>query len=162
MPTSSPHSVSAPLTRRGGHPASPRRRRGIALVEYALAMPLLLLMLAGVLDYALALRTATSVSTAARAGAAYGSSDPSHTTDTAGIQSAAVNAAPDVQSMTVTSSRSCQCSGGSTVSCTGSCTGGKMLTYVQVTVTATSWDIFNYSGLGFTGSTSAQASMRAQ
>ena len=44
-----------------------------ALVEFALTAPLLLLLMAGVLNYGIALRTAVAVSDAARAGAQYGS-----------------------------------------------------------------------------------------
>ena len=140
-----------------------RRVGGIALVEFALVAPLLLLMLAGVLDYGMALRTAASVAAAARAGAQYGSSSPGNAADTAGIQAAAVNAAPDVTNLSVTSSKSCQCSGGGgAISCSGSCVGGKMMIYVQVRAQAATSAIFNYSGLGFSGSTSTQASMRAQ
>jgi Flp pilus assembly protein TadG len=124
--------------------------------------PLLLLLLAGVLNYGMALRTATSVATAARAGALYGSSSQSNASDTLGIQTAAINSAPDVRNLTVTSLCSCQCPDGAPVSCTGSCTGGNMLVYVRVTAQATSSAIFRYSGLGFSGNTAAQASMRAQ
>ena len=138
------------------------KRSGTALVEFALVSPLLLLLLAGALDYGMALRTATSVAAAARAGAQYGSLSASNVADTAGIRAAAVNAAPDVKSLTVTSSRACQCSGGGAVSCSGSCAGGKMMVYVQVTAKATAATIFKYAGLGFSGATSSQASMRAQ
>jgi Flp pilus assembly protein TadG len=130
-------------------------------VEYALVTPLLLMLLAGALNYGLELRTATAVSAAAAAGAAYGSSSVANSTNTTGIQSAAVNSAPEVKSMTVASAQSCQCPGGAAVSCSGSCTGN-MLMYVQVTVQATSSAAFSYSGLGFSGIATAQATMRVK
>lgn len=139
-----------------------RGQAGIALVEFALVAPLLLLLLAGVLDYGMALRTASSVAAAARAGAQYGSSSPLNVSDAAGIRAAAVNAAPDVPNLSVTSAAACQCSGGGAVSCTGSCSGNPMLVYVQVTAQTTASTIFKYSGLGFTGKISIRASMRAQ
>ena len=138
------------------------RRTGSALVEFALVAPLLLLLLAGVLNYSMALRTATAVANAARVGAQYCSRSPSNAADTAGIRAAAINSAPDVSGMTVTSSNSCQCPGGTPVDCGGSCAAGKKLMYVQVTARATSSAIFSYSGLPFTGNVAAQASMRAQ
>ena len=138
------------------------RRTGSALVEFALVAPLLLLLLAGVLNYSMALRTATAVANAARVGAQYGSRSASNAPDPAGIRAAAINSAPDVSGMTVTSTNSCQCPDGSPVSCGGSCGGGKKLMYVQVTVRATASAIFSYSGLPFTGNVAAQASMRAQ
>ena len=139
-----------------------RGQAGIALVEFALVAPLLLLLLAGVLDYGMALRTASSVAAAARAGAQYGSGSPASVSDTAGIRAAAVNAAPDAHNLSVTSTAACQCSGGGAVSCSGNCAGSPMLVYVQVTAQATAATIFQYSKLGFTGKISIRASMRAQ
>ena len=49
-----------------------RSRRAIATVEFALSAPLLLIMLAGTLDFAMLLRTAACVADAARSGAQYG------------------------------------------------------------------------------------------
>ena len=138
------------------------RRRGTALVEFALVSPLLLLLLAGVLNYGQALRTATSVATAARSGAQYGSRNLANSLDTTGIRNAAVNSTPDIHNLTVTSQRTCQCSGGGAVSCSGTCTGGSMEVYVQVTAQAVTSSIFSYASLPFTGNTSSQATMRIQ
>jgi Flp pilus assembly protein TadG len=124
-------------------------------------MPLLLLLLAVALDYGRSLRTATEVSAAARAGAAYASTSAANSTNTTGIQAAAIDSAPDIGGMTVSSVRSCQCPGGGAVSCSGSC-AGNMLIYVQVNAQATTSAIFSYSGLGFTGAAAAQVSMRVQ
>jgi Flp pilus assembly protein TadG len=137
-------------------------RRGTALVEFALVAPVLLLFLAGILDYGQAVSKATAVANAARVGAQYASSSQARTTDTAGIRSAAIDSAPSLTGLTVTSARSCQCSGGAVVSCGGSCSGGTVQTYVQVTVTATSSAIFGYAGLPFTGNVTGRAIMRAQ
>ena len=138
------------------------RTAGTALVEFAIVAPFLLLLLAGVLDYGMALSTAAAVASAARAGAQYGASSVAHSGDPAGIRAAASNAAPDVKNLTVSSVQSCQCSGGGAVSCAGTCANGKIVVYVQVTARATSPAIFTYSGLGFTGATSTKASARAQ
>ena len=138
------------------------RRRGIALVEFALVIPLLLVLLAGILNYSLMLRTGACVATAARAGAQYGSRSPANATDTSGIQSAAVNAVPDAKGVTVTSARACQCPDGTSVSCSGTCGTGSMLVYIQVTASASRSAIFNYPGLAFAGSTSSTATMRVQ
>jgi Flp pilus assembly protein TadG len=131
-------------------------------VEFALVAPVLLLLTAGVLNYAMALRTATAVANAARVGAQYGSRSPGTASDAAGIQSAALNSAPTITGLTVTSACSCQCPGGAAVDCSGSCGSGKMLKYVQVTVRATASTFLSYSGLPFAGKVASQASMRAQ
>lgn len=138
------------------------RRRGSALVEFALMTPFLLLLLAGVLDYGQALSKATRIANAARIGAQYGSSSIARSSDTAGIQAAAVNSAPGFSGLSVSSVQFCQCPGGTPVSCSGSCGSGKRLMYVQVTVSATSATIFSYSGLPFTGNISRRATMRVQ
>lgn len=139
-----------------------RRRAGTALVEFALVCPVLLLLIAGVLDYCRALSKATAVANAARIGAQYGSASTTNAADTSGIQSAVVNSAPDFTGLAVTSSRTCQCPNGSSVSCTGSCGASNLEMYVQVTVTSTAAAIFNYTGLPYTGAVSATAAMRVQ
>jgi len=139
-----------------------RRTHGSALVEFALVTPLLLVFLAGILNYGLLLRTASCVSSAARAGARYGSVSLTNSLDTAGIQSAAANSVPGFQSLTVTSARTCNCSDGTSVSCSGSCGTGSVRVYIQVTASASRTAIFSYSGLPFSGTTSTQALMRVQ
>jgi Flp pilus assembly protein TadG len=139
-----------------------RRARGTAVVEFALAAPLLLLLLAGALDFSMALRTATAVADAARVGAQYGSSSASKSSDTAGMQAAALAAAPGVKGMTASAVKTCQCSNGSSVSCTGTCSIGSVEIYVQVTTKASSITVFRYTGLPFTGAVASRAMMRAR
>ena len=94
--------------------------------------------------------------------AQYGSLDTAHSLDTAGIQSAALNAAKDMPDMTAVVVRSCQCLGGATVSCGGSCAGGGVQIYVKVTTQITRQSMFSYRGLAFPGVVSNSAMMRAQ
>jgi len=103
------------------------------MLEFALVAPLLLLLLAGVLDFSMLLRTAACAADAARAGTEYGSKSATAAADTAGMQAAALDAAPGVTGMTATATRSCKCSDGSAVSCGGTCASGKMMIYVRVT-----------------------------
>jgi Flp pilus assembly protein TadG len=138
------------------------REGGAVLVEFALSAPLLLILLAGVLNYGFALVKATAVANAARIGAQFGSSSPSQTTNTSGIQTAAVNSAPNFSGLTVTSAQVCKCSNGSAVSCSGTCSSGKVRMYVQVNISASSSALFPYPGVPYTGSIAAQAMMRAQ
>ncbi|SPE38327.1 putative TadE family protein [Candidatus Sulfopaludibacter sp. SbA6] len=138
------------------------RRAGAAIVEFALVAPLLLLLTAGVLDYAMLLRTAASLADAARVGAQYGSVSVANSANISGMQTAAVNSAPGISGMTATAVQTCECPGGAAVSCSGSCTGGKMLVYVKVTTQATADTVFSYSQLPFSGTVKGQASMRAQ
>src|SRR5947209_4626724 len=98
--------------------------------------PLLLLLLAGVLNYGMALRTATAVAMAARSGAQYGSGSLGRAGDSAGIRAAAVDSAPDVAAMTVSSAKSCQCSGGGSVGCSGTCASGHAASAADVQAVA--------------------------
>ncbi len=136
--------------------------RGIATVEFALVSPLLLLLLAGVLDFSMLLRTATCAAEAARAGTEYGSKSATAAADTAGMQAAALDAVPGVAGMTATAARSCKCSDGSAVSCGSTCASGKMMVYVQVTAQVAAHTVFDYSALNFSNAVRATASMRAQ
>ncbi len=137
-------------------------RRGSALVELALVAPLLMLLLAGVLDFTMYLRTAACVANAARIGAQYGSLNTANALDATGMQTAALNSAPGIAGMTAVATTSCKCSDGNSVNCTGSCVSGGVTFYVQVKTQATAHTIFAYSGIGFTGTVGATAIMRAQ
>jgi len=137
------------------------RQRGSSLVEFALAAPVLLLLLAGVLNYAMALRVAIAVSDAARAGAQYGSLTPANATDLAGMSAAARNSAPELTGMTVTPSKICKC-GGASASCSATCGSGPLDVYAQVTARAVAPNWFRYPGLSFSGAVAATATMRAK
>jgi Flp pilus assembly protein TadG len=71
-------------------PGMARGRRGQSLVEMAITLPLLLLLVAGVLDLAHAFSVAGVLQNSAREGARYGATKP---TDIPGIQDAAVQEA---------------------------------------------------------------------
>lgn len=139
------------------------RQRGIASIEFALIVPLLLLLIAAVVDYSLLMRAAIAVGDAARAGAQYGSINTSNASNTSGMQAAALNAAPDIPGLTASAAKVCSCSNGSTVNCSGgTCPSGPVRTYVQVTVRTTMSPLFSYPWLGYTGAVVATTTMRAQ
>jgi Flp pilus assembly protein TadG len=138
-------------------------RRGIAVIEFAIVTPLMLFLVAAVVDYTLLMRAAIAVGDAARAGAQYGSLSTTNASNISGIQTAALNAAPDIPGITATAAKVCQCSNGTTVNCSGgTCPSGPVRTYVQVTVKTTVNPLFSYPQLGYTGAVVATATMRAQ
>jgi Flp pilus assembly protein TadG len=140
-----------------------KSRRGIAIIEFALVTPLLLLLVAGVVDYTLLMRAAIAVGDAARAGAQYGSLSVANAANISGIQTAALNAAPDIPNLTAAAAEVCKCSNGATVNCSGgTCPSGPVRTYVQVTCKTTVNALFSYPKLGYTGAVVAMATMRAQ
>lgn len=87
-----------PLSLRHGcrsmaRPATPHRRRGQALVEFVLVLPMLLLFLAGIFDFGMGLYTQMTIVNAAREGARIATIDPDPSTIpqvvTASVQGAA-------------------------------------------------------------------------
>ncbi len=138
-------------------------KRGTALLEFAIVLPLILMLLAGALDYSLLMRTAISVADAARVGAQYGSLSAANASSSLGMRNAALNAAPDVPGLTATAVKVCKCSDGTTASCSGGgCSSGPVRVYAQVTASATAAPLINYSLVPFAGVVSTTVSMRAQ
>ena len=101
-----------------------RNERGGALVEFALTMPVLILLLAGSVELARITYTAIQITNASRAAAQYGAQNSSSASDydnssaqNAGIQRAAANEASGLSGVTTTVVVSGMCSSGA--ACTG-------------------------------------------
>ena len=90
---------------------------GQSLVELAVALPLMLLMLLGVVEFGQVAYVSIELSKAAMAGVQYGAQNGNTATDNTGIQNAASAAAPDLPGLTATSSFSCVCSDGTASTC---------------------------------------------
>jgi len=116
---------------------SKRSRGGNGAVELALAVPFLLAIVFGVGDFARVFYAATSVTNAAEAGALYGSRTVGKALDTSGISTAVTDDTKDLSGVTVSSSRTCECSDQTSISCDGSvsCAIGKKRVYSNVTAT---------------------------
>jgi hypothetical protein len=114
------------------------------------------------------------VSNAARAGVAYAAQNHTTAQDSANIQLAATNDAPEVSSLTAATSQSCACESSTGVmgalgSCTaistaaGSCPSpSRIVLYVQVTTSAPVNTIFHFPGIPSTVTLRGFASMRAE
>lgn len=114
-----------------------RSEEGSAMVEVALALPLLALLLAGTIDYGVYAERKMQAVEAANAGAAYGAI-AGNQKDTTGMQNAAKAAVPALSSLNATATYFYSCtSGGATVGSTTSCSAGTPLQYVKVVTTAT-------------------------
>jgi Flp pilus assembly protein TadG len=96
-----------------------RDRQGVAAVEFALIAPVLLVMLAGVIDFSLYIGTRIELEQALRAGAQYALKD---FTDSTTI-SAAVTGATNLSSVTVSydpaTDSYCECPDGTSNACPG-------------------------------------------
>jgi Flp pilus assembly protein TadG len=135
---------------------SRRGQRGLALVELALATPLLMLLLVGIIEVGRFAYFSILVGNAAQAGAQYGAGSLTNALDVAGMQSAALNDGQNVPGLTVASpapSSFCQCYNGTTtttIACSQtSCplAGYHRNVYVQVTTRGSFTPLFNYPGL---------------
>jgi Flp pilus assembly protein TadG len=73
-----------------------RRNRGVAMVELALSLPVLVTVLVGGADFGRAFYTAIQLVAASRAGAAYGAHSAANSSDSSGIRVAAAYAAPNI------------------------------------------------------------------
>lgn len=143
--------------------------RGQAYFELAHAIPILLLLLLGTIDFGRAFYYHQQVVAAARAGAQYGSQSVASAADTSGIQNAALHNAPNVPGFVAanTTASFCTCQSpvptGQTACGTGYCNGANaQATYVTVTSTATFTTLLNYPGIPHTSPMSGKAIMQVQ
>jgi Flp pilus assembly protein TadG len=134
---------------------------GTSLPEMALVLPVLILMLAGLVDLGRAYYYAISVSSAAHAAAVYGVQNP---TDVEGMMNAASTSAPDISSLDTNASYGCECYDGSSVvadcSSPPSCSEN-YVNYVVVTTSATFQTIIPYPGLPSSFTLQGNARMRS-
>jgi Flp pilus assembly protein TadG len=126
-----------------------RGERGAALVELAVALPLLALVLVGTIDFGRAFRTAMVVTAAARAGAMYGAYSTANSANNAGMISAAndvLNANGLSNGLSPLPSHLCHCVDDTGVfvastpanTCTdAACPGRRLVVSVTVTVSRT-------------------------
>jgi Flp pilus assembly protein TadG len=123
------------------------RSRAQAAVELALSIPLMLMMFVVVVETGRAFYIAISVANAARAGVQYGAQNLATADDTAGMQAAASNDAPNLPAMTATASHFCKCSDGTASTCLATdCAGSHRLVYTQVITAAPYAPIINFMG----------------
>jgi len=85
-----------------------RSETGGALVELAMALPVVMVVFAATIDFARVFYTSMALMDAARAGAQYGAVNSAFATDIPGMQSAAT-AATNTTGITAVASRLCQC-----------------------------------------------------
>ena len=117
--------------------------KGNIIIEFALAMPILLLMLVGMLDLSRYALQKSALLQGAREGAQYGMVNSS---DTSGIESTAVNAT-GLTGVTATDSVFCECVNGTAVSCSTTCSSSTLKKYITVTTTRSFTSVLSGSSL---------------
>jgi Flp pilus assembly protein TadG len=141
-----------------------QHERGVATVEFALILPLLILLMVCTIDFARIMYTAMALTTAARAGAQYGAQGLGSSSNISGMQTAAQNSAsPDIGTITATATQTCGCNGATptAAACTASCSGA-LRVFVSVTTGKTFTTIMSYPGIPSSVSLTRTAELRAQ
>ena len=140
---------------------------GVALLEFALVVPLLMLLLIGLIETGRFAYYSILVGNAARAGVQYGAQSTTTALENGAIQLAATNDGQSVSGLTAVASHSCQCWNGTTASpdpataAPRACPAGyHQLIYVQVNTAGIMQPLFHYPGLPQQFNVSAQAVMR--
>jgi Flp pilus assembly protein TadG len=147
-----------------------RPERGAALVEMAVALPLLVLVVVGTIDFARVFYMTIELTNAARAGAQYGAQNFEKSSETANMESTAQSAAVNVGTIVASASRLCQCatddgtfsSTSPPNDCTDSCAGNHLVVAVTVTATSTFTTVARIPGIPHILTISRSATMRAQ
>lgn len=123
-----------------------RSRRGGAAVELAVALPILILLAIGVIDYGRVFYTSIAVANAARAGAEYGVQNSSTSVNSAEIENFAERDGAEA-GIEATSQTVYRC-GATVVSASTSCGSyGPARVFVEVTASRKVGTFFKYPGL---------------
>lgn len=139
----------------------PISQAGVALVEFTVALPILIMLLVGLIEYGRYAYFAIEIGNAAHAGAQYGSQNATTGVDVTGMKNAAIadgqNTIFPLTASAVSARNVCACWTGTlgttpSVSQCNQCTTGRQVTYAQVTVTGTISPLFNYTLLGLPSS----------
>lgn len=137
----------------------PKSQAGVALVEFAIAIPFLMILLIGIVEMGRFAYYNILVGNAARAGAMWGSNDLYTASQPDLMAAAALKDGQDVPQLTVSPAPTqiCQCYNSSTgastpLSCSSNgstcVTGTHRIMYVQVTAVGKVNTLFNYRALG--------------
>lgn len=117
--------------RRAGRPPVSADRSGNVMLEFALALPILCLLVVGLLDLGSYSLQKSAMLQGARAGAQYGILDYS---DASKVNTTAQNAT-GLTGVTATTTWFCECVSGTEVACTTTCSGGAAIKrYVRVSI----------------------------
>lgn len=142
---------------------------GVAMVEFAIALPLLMMLVIGLIETGRFMYFGVLVGNAAHAGAQYGSQNPANTT--ANMQTAAKNDGQNISGLTASATYVCTCWNGTTANpdpptnaacSTTTCplAGYHPVSYAQVTATGSFTPMFSYPGFPSSYSVTRVSTMR--
>jgi Flp pilus assembly protein TadG len=132
--------------RRPGRPRPLVDRSGNVILEFALALPILALMMVGLLDLGSYSLQKSAMLQGARAGAQYGILDYSSATNV----NTTAQSATGLTGVTATTTWFCECASGTTVACTTTCSGGATIKrYVTVSTSKAFDSVLTTATLSF-------------
>jgi len=148
------------------------------LAEFAIVIPVALLLLLGAVDFGRVWALASASSNAAHAGAQYGSQNAQLAADINGMRTVATNdlassavlaASNDgedgisIADFVITPERYCECADGSDIACDNKCGGGTSpMVFVRVQIDTTFETLFDYPGIPSSVEISRAAVLRAR
>jgi hypothetical protein len=148
------------------------------LAEFAVVIPVALLLLLGAVDFGRVWALASASANAAHAGAQYGSQNAQLAADIEGMRTVATNdlassavlaASNDgedgisMADFVITPERYCECTDGSEIACDNKCGGGtNPMVFVRVQIDTTFETLFDYPGIPNTMQISRAAVLRAR
>ena len=137
---------------------------GGAAVELAMLVPVLAALAVGGFDFGRLALQKLAATSAARAGAQYGTLDFATAANISAIVQAARDDAGDTDnSLNVTARQFCACPGQGELACTAPCTDGSFsMMYVEVTVQEPYQYLMNYPGLTLPNSVESTVRMRVR
>ncbi len=155
---------------RNNHRKNPRRQRGNAVIEFAIAMPMLLLLMFGAIDFARVYYHAVTLANAAGTGAFYGAQNNVTAGHYDGMSQRAREDSLDIPTMSASSSRFCDCpqgyeiTGKKTVDClTELCPGyGMPRAYARVQTSEAFTTVVPWPGVPDSLTVGRIATMRVQ
>jgi len=143
-----------------------RSASGGALIEVAIAMPILMLLLVGAAELGRLAYFSIEISSAAYSGASYAAQNRGTAASTANIATAASKDAANISGLVTVSSVACYCSDGTAVTCANAATNcvtpAHISEYVKVSTSVPVSPIFSYPGLSATWTLNGSATMRVQ
>jgi Flp pilus assembly protein TadG len=134
--------------------------RGQGLVEFAIAAPVLILLLLIVVDFGRVFYVSITLNNAARAGTQYGIQSPANAADINGMQRAATSDISNLSGVVATASEYCQCPNGTSQGCNASPSCVDKRVYVEVDTAGTFNTLLNYPGVPSTIALKAKSVMR--
>jgi len=144
-----------------------KSQRGNALVEFAIAIPLLMLIAIGLVETGRYAYFSILVGNAAHAGAEYGAQSLGTASDSAGMTAAAQADGQSITGLSITSAGpTCGCFNGTTstaIACGSSCPlTSRKITYATVTAHGSFTSLFSYPGIASTHVVDRTATIRVR